>query len=428
MRIKKVRGPMIALGIFAVIFLGTVRSAAGQATTLHSFRIVPQRDGLDFGPTGSIVIDGAGNLYGTVNRGGTGHGTVFELMPNAAAGWDYKTLHTFSGSDGDSPSAALIFDAAGNLYGTTASGGPLREALGTVFELSPTANGNWTHKILHTFTQVQVGRGVHPAGALIFDGAGNLYGTTVSGGAGCDCGTVFKLSPSTSGDWGETELHRFNIREGGIPFSELIFDAAGNLYGTTVGDTTMRDHGIVFELSPPPSGGKWTFQILHKFKGDPEGSNPSGGLVFDAAGNLYGATTYGGINHSGTVFELSPVAGGGWKEQVLHNFGFGDGLLPYGRLLLDSSGNLYGTTSAGAGASGACFDRGCGTVFELSPNGDGPWTGSVLLRFGSAVHGYAPVAGLIFDAAGNLYGTTEHGGAYGATKGHYGGTVFQLKH
>src|ERR1035441_332430 len=212
-----------------------------------------------------------------------------------------KVLHNFNnnGTDGTNPRAGLIFDAAGNLYGTTENGGT--NGVGTVFELTPTAGGGWTETVLYSFcSQANCTDGYQPWAGLIFDAAGNLYGTTVYGGTAdttCSyCGTVFELTPNGSGGWTETVLHSFGDgTDGFYPSAGLIFDAAGNLYGTTAmgGTYDYPWDGTVFELTPAAGGG-WTEKVLYSFGGGTDGYWPEAGLIFDAAGNLYG-TTYSGV-------------------------------------------------------------------------------------------------------------------------------------
>jgi uncharacterized repeat protein (TIGR03803 family) len=323
-------------------------------------------------------------------------------------------LHSFNstGNGGFEPVAGLVMDAAGNLYGTTLSGGA--HSSGTVFELMPQAGGGWTGKVIHTFG-ANSGDGIRPEAGLVIDSAGNLYGTTHEGGLHGG-GIAFELLPTSSGGWTEKLLHAFgSVNDGSASTANLIFDAAGNLYGTTVLGGTFRA-GTVFELMPA-AGGHWTEKILHSFHGgSTDGGNPGGAVIFDAAGNLYGTTSGGGTNGAGTVFELTPTAGGSWTERLLHTFlaDGTDGTSPTGNLVFDAAGNLYSTTDGG-GANGG------GTVFELTPAGGGSWTETVLHNFSAnATDGVTPVAGLILDSAGNLYSTTSQGGA------HAGGIVFEI--
>jgi uncharacterized repeat protein (TIGR03803 family) len=412
---------LLALALFATCAL-----AAPHETVLHSF--VSE-------PWGSLIFDRAGNLYSTT-AGGNGtfpFGTVFELTPKAGGGWTQKVLHIFGeGEDGQRPFSNLIFDAAGNLYGTTSYGGSGEcrdsngKGCGVVFELSPEGDENWTEKILYSF---QGNDGSHPYSGVIFDAVGNLYGTTSTGGGdgqGCHftgdagCGTVFKLSPQTSGVWTETVLHTFNPNngnDGSTPEAALIFDRFGNLYGTTssggIASCTFGC-GTVFKLSPR-AGGVWKETILHRFgQNAGDGAGPYGNLILDKEGkHLYGTTPDGGANNLGTVFELMPTTGEGWAEKVLYSFGPTDGSYPFAGVIFDAAGNLFGTTVQGPGASTS------GAVFELSPTATG-WTETVLHRFGQGTDGAQPYAGLVLDGSGSLLGTTIIGGVDNL------GTVFKL--
>jgi len=396
-------GLSVVLAIFIVtLFVTGTCAFAQQEKALHNFG--PKAAG-GLGP-GGLILDAIGNLYGTTSLGGShGVGNVFELTPTAGGNWSEKVLHNFNnnGTDGENP-AGLIFDVAGNLYGTTSLGGAY--GAGTVFELTPTTGGGWSEKVLHNFNNNGVD-GNYPGG-LILDAAGNLYGTTFGGGAH-GVGTVFELTPTTGGGWSEKVLHNFNSNgtDGQDPNSSLIFDAAGNLYGTTSQGGAYSGDGTVFELMPQAGRG-WSEKVLFNFN-QRDGADPQSGLVFDAAGNLYGTTASGGGYNHGTVFELMPQAGGGWTEKVLHNFnnnGGVDGFSPLGTLLLDAAGNLYGTTSQGGHSYG-------GTAFELTPQAAGGWMETLLYDFVGGTEGRdLPYPALSFDAAGNLYGTTFNGGAY----------------
>ena len=335
-----------------------------------------------------------------------------------------------------------------------------------VLVLAASAFAQWKEQVLYSF---QGGTdGSAPAGAVVFDKQGYLYGaTSFAASPSCagvgGCGMVYRLSPAENGDpWTETILHVFQglaFGDGGGPEGGLVMDAAGNLYGTTAyngtGQCTLLGSvvgcGVVYEMSPPSQpGGAWTEAVLYSFRGGADGSFPSGDLVFDKAGNLYGATRFGGGKgtncnflyggNCGTIFELSPpkTTGDPWTEKVLHSFGsaglwsvFGDGAEPNGGLILDEEGNLYGTTYFGGYAAGHCNGgvggTGCGTVFELvrpgAPGGD--WTENLLYRFNAGnagvKDGVSPAAGVVFDKTGNLYGTTYDGGTDGW------GIAFELK-
>jgi uncharacterized repeat protein (TIGR03803 family) len=353
-------------------------------------------------PTSALVFDSAGNLYGTTATGGPNHslcngkgcGTVFELVPGTNGKWSEKLLHSFNGKDGMQPMANLIFDAAGNIYGTTYAGGDLTcrdgggNGCGAVFELIPGANGIWAEKVLHRFGGKD---GFTPTAALIFDAKGNLYGTTLGGGAYAG-GTVFELTPNGSSQWTESLLYSFNSGSGGFsPYAGVIFDTQGNLYGTATSGGA-NDGGTVFELSPG-SNGQWTETVLLSFEHSrKDGSYPYGGLIFDTAGNLYGTVFDGGSHGFGAIFQMTP-GNGQWTETLLYSFGSRrkDGWLPEGNLIFDPSGNLYGSTYAGGVQSSACDSYGCGAVFELSPGTNGTWTEQILHRFGKGKDGAPPV-------------------------------------
>jgi uncharacterized repeat protein (TIGR03803 family) len=413
---------------FTILLLAASNAVAQSERILHSFA----NNGFGESPYTGLVLDAAGNLYGTTSSAGAyGQGTVFELSPKTGGGWTQKVLHNFgNGTDGQSPwGGSLLLDASGNLYGTTRYGGngALCNSLnfvtcGTVFELSPNGDGSWTEKILFNFSGGSNGiatGGYHPSNGLVMDAQGNLYGTTFSGGSyqtTANGGTVFELSPSSTQEWSEKVLWNFgNGDDGNFPQCTLVFDKAGNLYGTTVTGRGTTAGGMVFELSPGTSG--WTESILFGFDVDGDsqtGIGPQAGVVLDAEGNLYGTTAYGGPHFMGDVFELSPSAGGTWTETVLHTFAKGDGNTPDAGVILDSAGNLYGTTFMGGKAN-------AGTVYELSRS-SGTWTEKILHNFQAANgDGTSPLAGLVMDSKGYLYGTTTNGGV-----GAYG-TVFQVK-
>jgi uncharacterized repeat protein (TIGR03803 family) len=407
MRSKKFPVASVAvLAISAVAPLEMSTRAVAQERVLDSF---DTRDGAE--PEASLIFDAVGNLYGTTYAGG-GHsrGTIFELKPQAGGGWVRKVLHIFNsnGTDGYNPRASLTLDASGNIYGTTYLGGTY--GFGVVFELSPQADGSSIYTVLYAFGNGKDGQ--YPVASLIFDSFGNLYGTTSRGGV-YNFGTVFELSPQASGGWSETVLYNFGkaAKDGQYPEGGLIFDPAGNLYSTTSqGGTYYR--GTVFELTS--NAGRWTEEILHSFSPD-EGIIPYAGLIFDQAGNLYGTTYSGGDRGCGTVFEMTPTANQGWTEMILHGFSAGptDGCNPSG-LIFDVAGNLYGTTSDGG-------VHGFGTVFEMTQSAGG-WIKKALHNFGSgnSTDGTYPAAGLVSDPTGNLYGTTYAGGAYDE------GTVFEI--
>lgn len=375
-------------------------------------------------PYSGLVFDDSGNLYGTTFDGGVnGLGAVIELMPAAGGTWTETLLYSFCSTtncvDGTNPEGGLILDTAGNLYGTAESGGG--HGAGVVFELERGSNGKWKEKVLHNFNTVGTD-GYYPLSSLVFDASGNLYGTTEWGGA-YNSGTVFRLKPGTNHKWTEKILHSFsdNGTDGSAPYAALVFDKAGNLYGTTTAGGTSRTGcggqgcGIVFELKHA-SGGEWVETILYSFLANgKDGYKPWGGVILDAAGNVYGTTNLGGPANGGCssgcgiVFKLAPTAKGKWTETVLHAFKKNnqDGYLSAAGLTLDKDGNLYGTTFYGGG-----FDD--GTVFAMV-KADKKWTEKVIHDFDWSLtvkDGTSPSSGLIPDAAGNLYGTTVDGGLY----------------
>jgi uncharacterized repeat protein (TIGR03803 family) len=364
-------------------------------------------------PQGTLVADAAGNLYGTNQAGGAaGKGTVFELSPPAGGkkAWTTKLLFTFTGSNGSLPVAGLVFDKAGNLYGTALTGGASGD--GAVFELVAPATGKakWTEKLLFSFGG---SNGLNPQAGVIFDTSGNLYGAAIGGGAS-SAGTVFRLTPPTGGQtaWTLTTLFSFNgTSTGDAPTGTLIMDKAGNIYGTTVDGGTAND-GIAYELSPPSGGGtQWTEKVLASF-GAGNGIQPYAGLVADSSGNLYGTTTGGGAFNHGTVFELTPP--GTWTEKALLSFDGTDGAYPFPNLAIDASSNLFGATGGGG-------KKGKGTVFELTPptSGKSGWTETVLTSF-TGKNGEGPSAGVLLNSNGDIFGTTVNGGK------HNDGTVFKL--
>jgi uncharacterized repeat protein (TIGR03803 family) len=358
-------GTLAILFVVFLVALTVVPSAwaARKYKTLYKFAPYPTDGQLPFA---GLIFDKDGNLYGTTFQGGAyDYGTVFKLTPNSDGSWAESVLHSFNADDEDGgvPFASVIFDPAGNLYGTTGYGGAYN--YGTVFKLTPNKDGRWAERVIHSFNGND---GRTPRGGLIFDAAGNLYGTTATGGSGCNgngCGTIFKLMPNEHGSWTESVLHRFNITDGYTPVAGLTFDAAGNLYGTTQDAGPYDSFGTVFKLTPG-SDGSWTEKVLYQFRGGSDGSFPSANIIFDKTGNLYSTTWAGGADSWGTVFKLTPSKKRGWTESVLHSFTNDgkDGLEPYlGGVIFDPVGNLYGTTEIGGVYRN-------GTVFKLAPTGE----------------------------------------------------------
>jgi uncharacterized repeat protein (TIGR03803 family) len=373
-----------------------------------------------FFPYGGLVSDGT-NLYGTTSADdlSSDAGVVFEVV-NGVGGlypWTESVLYTFTGGgDGSTPYAGLVRDANGNLYGTTAYGGAQNSncdgGCGTVFELSPPSQsgGSWTETTLYQF---QGGNdGAHSQSTLILDSSGNLYGTTLDGGSvGVCCGTAFELSPPTTpgGTWTETVLHDFGSgNDGQEPEAGLHLGPQGELFGTTAAGGTQGS-GTIFELTR--STGGWSEEVLYSFSGGADGGEPAAGVI-EQNGVLYGTTVLGGPENAGTVFQLESVSGV-FTETVLYGFqGESDGGYPYGGVIIDASGTLYGPAQYG-GDTSKCVTKGsngCGVIYQLSQSA-GSWSETVLLTFDGS-DGFAPHSNLLFTHDG-LYFTTIHGGKPG---------------
>jgi uncharacterized repeat protein (TIGR03803 family) len=351
-----------------------------------------------------------------------------------AAGPTALVLHSFAGApDGANPAAGLVADAGGNLYGTTTLGGTDSAcSCGTVFKLSAPSllGGPWTETLLYSFKGGTTD-GKSPHGGLTFDKLGNLYGTTQSGGPG-NTGTIFELTPPVTqgGAWTEKVLFFFasDGSQGKWPSGTLIFDGVGNLYGTTESGGAIRGCvcGAVFELKPPATqGAAWSESLLYTFGSvAKDGLQPGPGLVL-RSGALYGTTQVGGTTQDGTIFELVQNSGV-WSENILYTFPGGTGgSAPAGRLIFDSAGNLYGTVRAGGNPNSDCFE-GCGMVFELSPPAvaGGSWQEITLYAFKGGLDGGSPVGGVVRDTVGNIYGAAAVAGATSSAGNN--GVVFKL--
>jgi len=404
--------PAWALALGALCLLTAFAAEAQTYQVIHNF--VGGADGAE--PNYGLTIDSAGNLYGTTFEGDAGTGTAYKLS-QGSTGWLLSPLYVFTVvSDGVIPYSTLVPGPDGKLYGTTGFGGIGscmsygQSGCGTVFSLQMpmtchVAHCSWTETPLYKFSGHADGS--NPYGAtLVFDQAGNLYGTTFNGGGGSctsGCGVVFKLTPS-GGSWTETVLYTFTGGpDGASPWAGVTLDAAGNLYGTTSAGGLYGD-GTVYELSPAGSG--WTQKTLHTFQRQMDGGSPFSGVIFDPFGSLYGATQYGGPAGGGTVFQMTSL-GGSWNFKTLYSFaGSGGGRAkgPVGNLVLDSAGNLYGST-AGDGAYRF------GSVFKLSHASSTGWTFTSLHDFTNGLDGGSPRSNLVFDSAGNLYGTASVGGS-----------------
>ncbi len=404
--------------VFALALLST-QPIQAQFRVLHSF--TGGSDGAN--PTSGVTVSSSGILYGTTSGGGTGgignHGVVFKLAPRGS-GWTLDPLYEFTGgADGDAPYSGVAIGPNGDLYGTTYYGG--NYDAGALFALRPpasvckSATCYWSEATLWSFGSGNDGA-YPPYGYVTFDQAGNIYGTTYRGGTD-GYGIVFELSPQSGGSWTESILYNFTDgSDGGNPLAGVIFDSAGNLYGNDSDGGT--ESGVIYKLTP--AGPPWTEQTLANFVPG-TGTSPSGQLVMDQSGNLYGTGEANGPSGGGTVYKLSP-SGGGWTLSVVYAFGFYTytQCAPFGGVTLGANGNLFGACQIG-GANGV------GWVYEMPPNCDQTCTPTDLYDFTGGVSCYAhgPVS---FDSSGNLYGTCYGGGNSGNGCSADGcGTVWEIE-
>lgn len=415
---RALRGTASALALACALTTVAPQPAQAQTfTVVHAFT-----GGADGGlPQAGVTMDASGNLYGTASEGGlagacggAGCGTVYKLARHGS-GWVFYPLYSFTGgSDGAFPVARMIVGANGTLYSTTFAGGDTYgyEGAGVVFNLRPPPHVSgrvfspWTETVLHTFAGGS--DGANPDGDLLFDRAGNVYGTASCSSASCR-GTVYELTPS-GGGWTEAVLYEFTVgSDGYYPQDGVIFDDAGNLYGVTTSGGTY--YGTVFQLTP--SQGGWAETVLHSFQSKSDGAVPVGGLIFDSSGNLYGTAGGGGPQGGGTVFELTPSSGT-WSFGLLYSF-YCPGPTcyslpgPQASLFMDSAGNLFGTTTRDG-------TYGYGNVFRLTPQAVG-WTYTSLHDFTGGSDGAYPYGSVFEDASGNLFGTAAEGGTVSACGG-----------
>jgi hypothetical protein len=399
----------LTLAVLSTLLLIAASPAQAQTeTVLYNFcSVESQGNCVDGANPQSSLTPYGGNFYGTTQIGGTGYmgvglGTVFQLSPNGSGGWNESVLYNFCSeggencTDGAYPDGPVVFDSVGNLYGIVPQGGNsncgFNQGCGVAFELSPVGAG-WTEAVVYDFCSQFTGGvchdGNYPGGGVVMDAAGNLYGQLAAG--------PFELSPSPGGRTEEIiSPYVRNSRSG------LTMDAAGNMFGTAFNGAGQR---VVFELSPNGDGG-WNTTVLYTLGG--AGSTLWSGPVLDQSGNIYGTSQAAGAKGSGTVYKLTP-GGTGWTKKTLFTFTFDnsalDGFSPSGGLVLDESGNIYGTTIQGG-------TYGLGTVFELVPVGKGKYAERVLWNF-SGADGSTPSAGVTLDRAGSLNGTTSAGGSNG---------------
>jgi uncharacterized repeat protein (TIGR03803 family) len=406
-----------ALVLFVVTLAFAASAWAGTDTVLYNF--CSQTSCVDgYIPYGSLVADTSGkHLYGTTYYGGTNNlGEVFELT-NSGGTWSETVIYSFLGasnSDGANPFGGLVIDAAGNIYGTTYAGGPSNQ--GTAFELSKSGS-TWKETVLHSFDDISGSDGYYPYGDLAFDAAGNLYGTTLYGGK-FSGGTVFQLKAS-NGKYTYKVIHGFNTSSSSAyyPYGGVVVDSKnGYLYGTTYNGGVVWNAGAVYQLREV--SGVWISSVIYNFLGDSLGQYTESGLALDATGNLYGTNYQGGSFNLGSVFKLTPGKNNTWTQKIIYSFkGYAkkDGEYPYfAGVTLDAQGNLYGTTYQG-GAS-AANNLNYGTVYKLTA---GTYKESVLWSFGNTGDGYYPYHQPIL-VNGKLYGTTNSGGSHG------GGVVYEV--
>lgn len=411
----------LAAGLSLMILSAAIvmTASVAQAQTfqvLHTFTGA----GDDAAPLGGLTAAAPGKFYGSTSGRTIGsNGSVFELTSHGS-GWLLNPLKNFGqlGNGPSEPFSKLTIGPDGALYGTTYVGGT--GGNGTVFKLQPPPNAcasfscPWTLTVLHNFDWSD---GAQPIGEVVFDHAGNIYGTASEGGGTCTvlsggCGVVYELSPSGSG-WTESVIFNFN-NEGGsagaVPSGGLIFDAAGNLYGVTWLGGIPSNSGVIYRLSPPQGEG-WTQTVLYQCGLGGLGFLPVGTLLMDSSGNLYGEMQGGGLNNGGTVFQLTRRG----EYQDIYSFPANSN--PQGSLVSDSSGNLYGTSSQGG-------INGDGSVIKLMPS-NGSWIETDLHVF-QASDGIYPEGNLVLDSANNLYGTAEEGGHFSGVCSNGCGTVWEV--
>ena len=406
------RGSQIAIVFALAITLSLMPTMQAQSySVLYSF--TGQSDGST--PLAGVTMDAAGNFYGTTLTGGQyDFGSVYRMVRSGSS-WSFYPLYSFKGEtlytlDGAEPYSRVTIGPDGALYGTTFLGGNgqgCRElhGCGTVYKLQQNINGAWTEKMIFQFGYYD---GFGPFyGDIVFDQGGSLYGTTRDGGANL-LGAVYKLRPG-DGEWAETVIHSFSGDDGSTPLNGPVIDVAGNLYGTTSAGGP-NGWGTVYRLQG--SGSTWDGSVLHSFQGGIDGMTASSGIVLDQAGNLYGDSEAAGSSGGGTVFELSPLSGGGWNFSTLFSFSSAAPGGCYRTLVMDSAGNLYGTS-----ASGGARQR--GSVFKLTSS-NGGWIYTSLHDFTGGADGAYPYGVLSFDTYDNVYGTASAGGTYG------NGVVFEI--
>jgi uncharacterized repeat protein (TIGR03803 family) len=380
-------------------------ATAAAATENILYNFAGDEDG-EYADTG-VVLDSAGNIYGvTIEGGAHSSGTVWRIT----ASGEHTVLYNFGGgADGSEPYKGVTLDAAGNLYGTTVAGGDnaCDGGCGVVYKLTK-SGGTWKQTVLHAFTGGADGSGA--GSPLILDKHGNIYGMTPAGGVsggcfGMGCGVVFRLAPDGTGKYSFRVLHTFTGDTDGFGGSAgRLLLRHGRIFGVAT-QGGANGWGVAFEMTPTPTG-EWKFQTIYAFGGMPDAGSPYGGLIADKSGNLYGTTYFGGTNGFGSVYRLERN-GTSWTEAVLYSFqGGADGDSPLSTLAFDGAGNLFGTTSLDGDP-----DCACGTIFELSP-ASGGWTETVVHVFtGASGDGAFPYPGVVRAPSGTFYGAARNGGS-----------------
>jgi uncharacterized repeat protein (TIGR03803 family) len=398
MNTQKASSRIFSSRIFAfVLFTLTLCLLAAPVSEAAADRVLHSFGGASSYPSSGLITDGAGNYYGVTQ------GAVYELSLVSGV-WSYHTIQVLPGGLDNFAGGNLVRDTTGNLYGSTWQGGS--SGCGSIFEISPATGGSWTYSTLYNFNCTE---GDHAGHTMVMDAGGNLYGVGQGGGVN-DYGVAYELSPTTGGVWAYTVLHNFTNAEGGGPQIGLVADSSGNFYGA---------NGYqIFKLTPNGDG-TWTESPSYIFTAK-DGSNPLGDLSFDAAGNLYGTNQAGGKYEAGTAFELTPNGSGGWTSTILHSFvpGSPAGASPEGGLVVDSSGNVYGTAGSTNGASGN------GVVFKLALV-DGVWSEHILHTFGGVPDGAAPEYSLYLNSSGLIFGVTVSGGSAACSSSGCG-TVYEV--
>lgn len=422
----KIKRSTLASSLALVIFAFTVLYAssvdAQTLTVIHNFGGPP--DGAN--PVAGVTVDTHGTLYGTTQNGGLlncllhGCGTVFQLMPASNGDWTEQVLSRFEaqGGYGGLPDAPVVLDRHGNVYGTfNCTFDCIAGQGGGIFEIVH-SNGGWTDWTLADYWSF--GRGMCNSCGIAFDQAGRLYGTSSYASDSGGNGAVFYLGQQSALNWYTIFLYGFKSgNDGSGPSVWFTFGANDAIYSTT-NSGGASNAGTVFKVQNL-GGAQWTETQLYTFLGGSDGSYPNGGVIFDSSGNLYGTTISGGTANKGIVFKLTHNSNGSWSESILYSFlGGSDAANPGGPLTFDAAGDLYGVAGGGAFGHGA--------VFKLTPSSGGQWTETVAYSFTGGLDGDGPSGGVIFDSAGNLYGTTVHGGAYPtcSDEPNCGGVVYKL--